>query len=340
MSKKNLFFKYFIFIIIIFFSIELITRCFVFAVTKNFKTFYYGFSKNILIDIFYLKKMDIKLTDLNEVNKNKKSLSKAKLKKNKNLIWAFGGSTTNANVCNENSSSWTKELEKINSKITILNLSENNMDSSKSLYMLRKTLVEKPIPDLIIWSHKFNEINAIYQNFRSTNNEIKYFYPDENIKEVNLKILKTDKILKSKFLIYKIMDEIIITLARKLSQISENNNLSKNIDNEDYKFASINFKINTIKAIELSKSYKIRNFIILSLPSRSDYEVLMKKRFFKHYYERIEELKKDNFVKFIDLSNKEKFKNNTLFCDIMHKTLPGNIAVAKILDKEIKLYDK
>ena len=134
MSKKNLFFKYFIFIIIIFISIELIARCFVFAVTKNFKTFYY--SKNILVDIFYLKKMDIKLTDLNEVNKNKKSLSKAKLKKNKNLIWAFGGSTTNANVCNENSSSWTKELEKINSKITILNLSENNMDSSKSLYML------------------------------------------------------------------------------------------------------------------------------------------------------------------------------------------------------------
>ena len=75
---------------------------------------------------------------------------------------------------------------------------------------------------------------------QSTNNEIKYFYPDENIKDVNLKILKTDKILKSKFLIYKIMDEIIITLA--IFSDFKNNNLSKNIDNEDYKFA-LNFKI-------------------------------------------------------------------------------------------------
>ena len=60
----------------------------------------------------------------------------------------------------------------------------------------------------------------------------------------------------------------------------------------------------------------------------------MKNLLFLHYYERVKELVKDNYVNFIDISNHPKVMNDkNLFCDEVHKTLLGNVAVAEILNE-------
>ena len=60
--------KYIIFLILIFVIIESLSRGFIWIVTKDFKTFLYGFNKDIKVNIFHLRKFDIKLTDLYSVN--------------------------------------------------------------------------------------------------------------------------------------------------------------------------------------------------------------------------------------------------------------------------------
>ena len=100
-----------------------------------------------------------------------------------------------------------------------------------------------------------------------------------------------------------------------------------------------------MQAIKLSKENSIEKFILLSLPSMSEYEKKMK-NFFIHYNQRVQELIKDDYVDFIDLNGHSKFKNDNenlfynknLFCDeTAHKTLQGNIIVAEILNEYLKI---
>ena len=67
-SKTSLIIKYILFFFLFFIIIESISRGFIWIVTKDLKTFSYGFNKDIKIDIFHLRKLNIKLTDLYLVN--------------------------------------------------------------------------------------------------------------------------------------------------------------------------------------------------------------------------------------------------------------------------------
>ena len=82
-TKISFIIKYILLLLLFFIIIESISRSFIWAVTKDFKTFSYGFNKDIKIDIFYLRKLNIKLTDLYLVNQ---STLKNKSKYKKTII--------------------------------------------------------------------------------------------------------------------------------------------------------------------------------------------------------------------------------------------------------------
>ena len=79
-NRSSIIIKYILFFFLFFIIIESISRGFIWTVTKDLKTFSYGFNKDIKIDIFHLKKLDIKLTDLYLINqvalKNKSKYTK------------------------------------------------------------------------------------------------------------------------------------------------------------------------------------------------------------------------------------------------------------------------
>ena len=61
----------------------------------------------------------------------------------------------------------------------------------------------------------------------------------------------------------------------------------------------------------------------------------MKDLFFVHYYERVKEIIKDEYVNFVDISMHPNFINDrkNIFCNITHKTLKENLIMVKMLSK-------
>tara|TARA_Y100000590_G_scaffold372126_1_gene434982 strand:+ start:47 stop:1087 length:1041 start_codon:yes stop_codon:yes gene_type:complete len=338
-NKTRFVVRYILIIFLAFVIIESVSRGFVMAVTKDFKVFLYGFNKDIKIDIFHLRKLDIKLTDLYLINqsmlKNKSNYKKQMITGEKIKIWTFGGSTSVGKTCGKNASSWPDELVKLNHNIEIDNFSLNGVDSERSLYEFRQGILKKKVPKIVIWAHKFNEINVIYQGLRANKYKINHVFPNQSKNKLNLLFLKLDVTFKDNFLSYKILDNFIISVSRKIIRNFEKERINKDLNNEDFEYASINYKIHVTEAIKLSKENGIEKFILLSLPSRHDYEEKMKDLFFIHYYKKVKELIKDDFVNFIDISNHSKFANDNenFFCDEVHKTLLGNSTVAEILNK-------
>ena len=346
-SYKTSFFKkvFFSLIIFIFFILiaEISTRTFISLVTKDLKTFQFGFNKNIKIHINHLIKLKVNLIDLSEINNSLNYLNKNKNKKkkenNKLTVWAFGGSTTKGQVCGKNASSWTKELFSLNRNIKTINYGQNGIDSYVSLKILQKNIkLNKEIPEVIIWAHKFNEINVIYQGVKKDPNNLLITNEDTKKRKIYFKILKTDLTLESNFLFYKVFKNIIITSNRKIIRNFTNQHLNPNLMDNDFAYAAKNFETNTRSAIEISKKIGVKNFYLISLPSKKEYQKKMKDKFFKHYYLSIDNLTRENGVDFIDLSKNELFfsKENTLFCDEVHKTYKANKIVANLLRLYIK----
>ena len=338
-NKTRFIVRYILVIFLAFVIIESVSRGFLWIVTKDLKVFFYGFNKDIKIDIFHLRKLDIKLTDLYLINqstlKNKSNYKKQVIVGENIKIWTFGGSTTVGKTCGKNASSWSEELVKLNNNIEIHNFSHNGIDSERSLYELRQAILKKKVPKIVIWAHKFNEINVIYQGLRSNKYKINRVFSEQSKKKLNLLFLKLDTTFKNNFLSYKILDNFIISISRKIIRNFGKERINKDLSNEDYEYASINYKIHVMEAIKLSKENGIEKFILLSLPSRHDYEKKMKDLFFIHYYKKVKELIKDDYVNFIDLSKHPNFANDNenFFCDEVHKTLLGNSTVAEILNE-------
>ena len=339
---KKLFFSSIVFIFFISIT-EFLTRTIISFVVKDLKTFQYGFNKDIKIHINHLIKLKINLISLSEINKslnNSNNFKKKKIKKKNTLsVWAFGGSTTKGNVCGQNSSSWTKELTNLNKNIKIINYGQNGIDSYVSLQILQKNIKKnKETPDVIIWAHKFNEINVIYQGVKKDPNNLLITNEDIQKRKIYFKILKLDLTLESNFLFYKVFKNIIITSNRKIIRNFTNQHLNPSLTDGDFAYAAKNFEINTKNAIKISKKIGVKNFYLISLPSKKEYQRKMKDKFFKHYYLTIDNLISDDRVDFIDLSKNEDFysNENTLFCDEVHKTYKGNKFVAKLLRLYIK----
>ena len=115
------------------------------------------------------------------------------------------------------------------------------------------------------------------------------------------------------------LDDLFLRLSRKLIRPHYNQinlkpgTLSSEVTDDDFKYASLNYKINTQEAIEFTKKNKVDEFFILSLPSRSDYTKIMKNKFYIHYNQRIDELTKEYNIKYINLptlSNLKKEEQN------------------------------
>lgn len=339
LSRKTYFIiRYILFLLVVFLIIESISRIFVLTITKDPKTFIYGFNKDIKINIFHLRKLDIKLTDLyliNQVSLKNKSKYKKKSMDENFKIWAFGGSTTAGNICGKNSSSWPTELSKLNNNVKIYNFGSGGIDSEKSLQKFRQAIITESIPREVWWAHKFNEINVIYQGLKSNKDTINYVFTDQSKKKLKLFFLKVDNTFKKNFLSYKILENIILSSARKIIMNVKKEHININLTNADFEYASYNYKVNTLEAIKLSKKNNINKFTIISLPARLEYEKKMKDLFFVHYYERVKEIIKDEYVNFVDISMDPNFiyDEKNIFCDSIHKTYKGNLITAKMLSK-------
>ena len=346
MKKTIILIKYLIIILISFFVIETLSRMFIWGVTADPKVFSFGFNKNIQINIFWLRKLDIVIEDrgLTKLAIKKNLLNTKKSNKNDIVIWTFGGSTTIGEGCGTMSSSWPEELVKINQRIKITNLAYKAIDSDKSLFLLKNQLIKNKPPDIVIWANKFNEIGVIYQGLRGNREKLNHIFTNHNKKKIYIFLLKLDKTFKSNFVSYKLLDDFILRISRKL--IKSNNNqidlkpgsLSPKVTDEDFKYASLNYKINTQEAIEVTKKNRVDEFFILSLPSTSDYIKIMKNKFYIHYNQRVDELVKDYNIKFINLSILPNLKNEdeNYFCDAIHKTLEGNILTAEMTYEYLK----
>lgn len=339
--SKKIFFSIIILIFFIFIT-EILTRTFIYLVTKDLKTFQFGINKNVKIHLNHLIKLKINLIDLSEINASVNQLNKNNNIKNNNdklLVWAFGGSTTKGNICGKNASSWTKELSNLNKNIKTINYGQNGIDSYVSLQILQKNIKSnKKVPDVIIWAHKFNEINVIYQGVKKDPNNLLISNKDTKKRKIYFKILQADLTLESNFLFYKVLKNIIITSNRKIIRSFTNQHLNPNLKNSDFAYAAKNFEINTKSAIEISKKIGVKSFYLISLPSKKEYQTKMKDKFFKHYYMSIDNMIEESSVKFLDLSKNKSFlsKENTLFCDEVHKTYRANKLVAKLLRLYIK----
>ena len=346
MKKAIISIKYLIIILLYFFAIEILSRIFIWGVTADPKAFSFGFNKNIQINIFWLSKLDIAIEDrgLIKLAVKKNLLNKKNNNKNKIVIWTFGGSTTIGKSCGSESSSWPEELEKIDQRIKINNSAYFAIDSDKSLYLLKNQFVKNEPPDIVVWANKFNEIGVIYQGLRGNRDKLRHIFSSPNKNKLSFFLLKLDKTFKSNFVSYKLLDDLFLRLSRKLIreltiQIDHTpGSLSSEITDDDFKYASLNYKINTQEAIEFTKKNKVDEFFILSLPSRSDYTKIMKNKFYIHYNQRIDELTKEYNIKYINLptlSNLKKEEQN-YFCDAVHKTLKGNILTAKMIHEYLK----
>ena len=265
--SKKIFFSIIILIFFIFIT-EILTRTFIYLVTKDLKTFQFGINKNVKIHLNHLIKLKINLIDLSEINASVNQLNKNNNIKNNNdklLVWAFGGSTTKGNICGKNASSWTKELSNLNKNIKTINYGQNGIDSYVSLQILQKNIKSnKEVPDVIIWAHKFNEINVIYQGVKKDPNNLLISNKDTKKRKIYFKILQADLTLESNFLFYKVLKNIIITSNRKIIRNFTNQHLSPNLTDNDYAYAAKNFEINTRSAIKISKKIGIKNFYIIS----------------------------------------------------------------------------
>ena len=126
-----------------------------------------------------------------------------------------------------------------------------------------------------------------------------------------------------------------MSASRKIIINVKKEHININLTYADFEYASYNYKVNTLEAIKLSKKNNINKFTIISLPARLDYEKKMKDLFFVHYYERVKEIIKDEYVNFVDISMHPNFINDgkNIFCDITHKTYKGNLITAEILSK-------
>ena len=319
---------------------EIVARTFIFAITKDYKSFLYGFNKNIKIDINHLIKLKVNLIDLkqlnNSVNDFKNNTKNTKSKKK--TYWAFGGSTTAGNTCGENSSSWPKIISETSTNLNVENFGQNGIDSYVSVQIFQKEAIKKnKPPEGVLWAHKFNEINVIYQGVKKDPNkllETKNF----NKRKYFIKVLTVESTIEKNFLFYKIIKNIIITSNRKIIRGFTKKHINPSLTEDHFIFAAKNFEYNTSKAIKLSKQMGVKNFYLISMPSIEEYNKKMKDKFFVHYYNSVQNLIKIGNVKFIDLSKKSIFfeDETSLFCDEIHKTLKANILVANFITSFIQ----
>ena len=321
---------YFIYIIIFFLTLEILFRVLIFFPT-NKEVFKYGFQKNIIFDIVDLSKLQIHVTD------KRKKISENKIP-NEN-VWIFGGSTTQGYGCEGSfSSSWPLELLKKNNKFLYQNFSFGGATSDQLINLLYQNL-KRGSPDVIMWSSKFNT-EYIYGATDYRNKHIlKYDFPHSRKTKFFLNIKRIDKTLKSYLISYSLLDKIFTRVMSLIYNKGPINLSNIEINNLDIEYSIKNFELNLIETIEISKKNDVKEFYIISLPSKYDLfnQKILRFELYNKSIKKIES-KFYPYVKIIDLTFKKKVDDiDTLFCDNIHQTLKLNQIIADKINKQIKL---
>ena len=126
--KKNFLFvllSFFLFFIII----EITSRSLIFIFTKNYKIFKYGFDENISFQVRKLSTFNFEIVDNSKLSIKKNFTNKKKEKKN--IIWTFGGSTSDVACRKENKTSWPLELN--DETIEVQNFAKSGTNSDFAL---------------------------------------------------------------------------------------------------------------------------------------------------------------------------------------------------------------
>lgn len=327
--------------IIYFVFIELTSRAILGIASKDKNFLYYGFNKDILLEIVDLTELKFNFENINKDNEI--SLSKPKTKDISNninpnkILWSFGASLTYGFSCGKDSSSWPNELQAINKDIKVINYGFPSIYSNDSIKSLKFNLKNNELnkPDFILWAHKTDEKLFAHRGLRfQKDRKEQVSFNKLNIKFIFLRIEKT---FETNSISYKMVKHVIKKLQKRYNLYDEkvtNIETKDNINN-----AIENYKYNTIEAIEIAKKYNVEKFIIVSLATHEEFESTEKDYFFEKFNQVGENLSIDPKVKFINvLLNMNKEQKNDFqkfYCTNKHYTLEGNIEIAKILNEQI-----
>lgn len=336
--KKIIFYITLLFIYII--IVEFSSRTLIFYTTKNTNIYSFGFKKNIKFEILDLSELQFNIE--NTKNNSKKEIQIIK-KENNNIkndtitAWVYGASLSHGFSCGEKSSSWPNELHKINDKINIINFSVPGVYSDYSIQKLRYDLSKNILrkPDLIIWTHRDEELLSIYKGINRNNDRISNKFSTKKINKTSFFLLRLNKTAESKLTFFKIMNygfhKINHTAFKLRNKIK--------LDNNDYKIAVENYKWNTIDAIETAKNNNINKFLILSLFSAEQVKnKLANPVLLDEYFKTVKSIQNDHKISFLStskgLSEIDKVNIDNYFCE-NHYNLMGNELVSKIVNSHI-----
>lgn len=340
----NFFFKSLIqFLIIVFITFlyilafEIILRASFFLITKNKAFFWYGFDKNISIEIVDLDKFKFNYENLNNVNDLSLKENKIDKKNSKKIVWTFGASFTHGYACGDNSSSWPDELEKINSNLKVINFAFPSIYSNDSLKLLKHNLNNKElrVPDYVIWAHRDEEKLAITRGLGKFEDKIEgnfSFNIDKNL----FYLMRLEKTFEQNSVSYLVSKHILKKLKKRFNVNNERIN-NETLNQEDFRITIDNFKFNTKDAIDSSFNKGVSNFIILSLFSDDQFTRQNNSFFLKYFNETSQSLAMQKNVEFMNLIEmidplETDFQN--FYCKNKHFTLIGNEVIAKIINSK------
>lgn len=320
--------------------IELLLRTFIFFKTNEKNYFFYGFNKNLKMEIVDLSEFKFNLSNLDDHNIEYKKLSKTVTENSKQTIWTFGASLTHGFACGNNSSSWPDELKKINNNFDIINYGFPSIYSEDSIKKLINELNSKEVkkPDYILWAHRDEEKLAVVRGLKRNKNKINENFSFNNKSKNNYYIMRIEKTLQSNSILYLLFKHAFDKLQKRFSLYNQDRFNQNLFTENDYKIILKNFEINTLDAIENSYQKGIRKFILVSLFTDDEFVKDERSSYLNNYLNSVKKIqsksKKDVFfVNTIDyLNQEEKINFENYYCENKHYTLGGNQKIAKIIN--------
>ncbi len=338
------FYFFLISLYIIFF--EIISRTVISATSKNLDIFKYGFNKNLIFEIadltdFEFTVSNISLDQKKYINDDLKKKQEIIDEKKENLIiWIFGASLTYGFACGDNSSSWPDEFSKKNEILKIKNFAFPGKYSDDSIKILiHKYNDKKSIkPNFVIWTHRDEELLSIVRGIERNKNKIKGNFSFKKYNSSYTTILTIDKTLKSNFSFYVVLHHMIDKLKIRFG-VGDNIFDRKKLTDDDWSIAIKNFELNTIEAINLANKNDIKKFIIVSLFAYDEVNGWGADDILKPYFKTLDKFKKYKNVQIINtikfLSDEEKLKQDSFFCENKHFNLKGHKLISDIVYDEL-----
>ena len=338
------FYFFLISLYIIFF--EIISRTVISATSKNLDIFKYGFDKNLIFEIadltdFEFTVSNISLDQKKYINDDLKKKQEIIDEKKENLIiWIFGASLTYGFACGDNSSSWPDEFSKKNEILKIKNFAFPGKYSDDSIKILIHKYNDKESikPNFVIWTHRDEELLSIVRGIERNKNKIKGNFSFKKYNSSYTTILTIDKTLKSNFSFYVVLHHMIDKLKIRFG-VGDNIFDRKKLTDDDWSIAIKNFELNTIEAINLANKNDIQKFIIVSLFAYDEVNGWGVDDILKPYFKTLDKFKKYKNVQIINtikfLSNEEKLKQDSFFCENKHFNLKGHKLISDIVYDEL-----